>query len=70
MPPQKRSRKNIPVETDHEEHHHVEGNEISLTREPSNIESASRLLIILVIMTMQLGRINALNEMCAGSKVK
>jgi hypothetical protein len=34
------------------------------------IESASRLLIILVIMTMQLGRINALNEMCAGFKVK
>jgi hypothetical protein len=34
------------------------------------LESASRLLIILVIMTMQLGRINALNEMCAGIKVK
>jgi hypothetical protein len=33
-------------------------------------ESASKLLIILVIMTMQLGRINALNEMCAGFKVK
>jgi hypothetical protein len=33
-------------------------------------ESASRLLIILVIMTMQFGRINAFNEMCAGFKVK
>jgi hypothetical protein len=33
-------------------------------------ESASRLLIVLVIMTMQLGRINAFNEMCAGFKVK
>jgi hypothetical protein len=33
-------------------------------------ESASRLLVILVIMTMQLGRINALNEMCACFKVK
>jgi hypothetical protein len=33
-------------------------------------ESASRLLIVLVIMTMQFGRINALNEMCAGFKVK
>jgi hypothetical protein len=30
MPPQKRSKKNIPAETDQEEHHHVEGNEISL----------------------------------------
>jgi hypothetical protein len=29
-------------------------------------ESASRLLIILVIMTMQFGRINAFNKMCAG----
>jgi hypothetical protein len=33
-------------------------------------ESASRLLIVLVIMTMQFGRINAFNEMCAGFKVK
>jgi hypothetical protein len=33
-------------------------------------ESASRLLVVLVIMTMQVGRINALNEMCAGFKVK
>jgi hypothetical protein len=35
MPPQKRSKKNIPAETDQEEHHHVEGNEISLAHEPS-----------------------------------
>jgi hypothetical protein len=33
-------------------------------------ESASRLLIVLVIMTMQFGRIDAFNEMCAGFKVK
>jgi hypothetical protein len=31
-------------------------------------ESASRLLIILAIMTMQFGRINTFNEMCAGLK--
>jgi hypothetical protein len=31
MPPQKRSKKNTPVKTDPEEHHHVEGNGISLT---------------------------------------
>jgi hypothetical protein len=36
----------------------------------SGAESASRLLIVLVIMTMQFGRINAFNEMCAGFKVK
>jgi hypothetical protein len=34
------------------------------------LESASRLLIVLVIMTMQFGRINAFNEMCADFKVK
>jgi hypothetical protein len=34
------------------------------------VESASRLLIVLVIMTMQFGRINAFNEMCVGFKVK
>jgi hypothetical protein len=39
-------------------------------REAGPDESASRLLIVLVIMTMQLGRINAFNEMCAGFKVK
>jgi hypothetical protein len=37
MPPQKRLKKNIPAEIDQEEHHHVEGNEISLAPEPSNI---------------------------------
>jgi hypothetical protein len=36
----------------------------------AHIESASRLLIVLVIMTMQFGRINAFNEMCVGFKVK
>jgi hypothetical protein len=38
--------------------------------QPSLAESASRLVIVLVIMTMQFGRINAFNEMCAGFKVK
>jgi hypothetical protein len=37
MPPQKRSKKNTPAETDQEKHHHVESNGISLTPEPSNI---------------------------------
>jgi hypothetical protein len=42
MPPQKRSKKSIPTETDQEEHHHVEGNEISLAPEPSNITDQER----------------------------
>jgi hypothetical protein len=41
----------------------------SITKK-GGIESASRLLIVLVIMTMQVGRIHAFNEMCAGFKVK
>jgi hypothetical protein len=42
MPPQKRSKKNIPTETDQEEHHHVGGNEISLAPEPLNITDQER----------------------------
>jgi hypothetical protein len=42
MPTQKRSTKNIPAETDQEEHHHVEGNEISFVPEPSNITNQER----------------------------
>jgi hypothetical protein len=41
MPPQKRSKKSIPAETD-QEHHHVEGNEISLAPEPANITDQER----------------------------
>jgi hypothetical protein len=42
MPPQKRSKKNTPVEVDQEELHHVEGNEISFVPEPSNITDQER----------------------------
>jgi hypothetical protein len=42
MPPQKRSKKNIPAEADQEEFHHVEGNEISFVPEPSNITDQER----------------------------
>jgi hypothetical protein len=42
MPPQKRSKKNISIEIDQEEHHHVEGNKISLPPEPSNIIDQDR----------------------------
>jgi TolA-binding protein len=37
VPPQKWSKKNIPAEKDQEEHHHLEGNEISFVPEHSNI---------------------------------
>jgi hypothetical protein len=42
MPPHKRSKKNIPAETDQEEHHHLEGNEISFVPEHSNITDQER----------------------------
>jgi seryl-tRNA synthetase len=42
MPPQKKSKKNIPAETDQEEHRHVEGNKISLAPKPSNITDQER----------------------------
>jgi hypothetical protein len=42
MPPQKKSKKTIPAETNQEEHHHIEGNEISFAPEPSNITDQER----------------------------
>jgi hypothetical protein len=42
MPPQKKSKKNIPVETNQEDHHRIEGNEISFVPEPSNITDQER----------------------------
>jgi hypothetical protein len=42
MPPQKRSKKNTPAETDEEEHHHLEGNEIFFVPEPFNITDQER----------------------------
>jgi chromosome segregation ATPase len=42
MPPQKRSKKNVPTETDQEEHHHDEDNVISHIPEPSHITDQER----------------------------
>jgi hypothetical protein len=42
MPPQKKPKKNIPIETDQEEHHHDEDNGISLTPEPSHTTDQER----------------------------
>jgi hypothetical protein len=42
MPPQKKSKKNIPAEMNQEDHHPLEGNEISFVPEPSNITDQER----------------------------
>jgi hypothetical protein len=42
MPLQKKSKKNVPTETDQEEHHHDEDNGISLTPEPSHTTDQER----------------------------
>jgi hypothetical protein len=42
MPPQKRSKKNVPTETDQEQHHYDEDNGISLTPEPSHTTDQER----------------------------
>jgi DNA repair exonuclease SbcCD ATPase subunit len=42
MPPQKKSKKNTPAETGQQDHHPLEGNEISFVLEPSNITDQER----------------------------
>jgi hypothetical protein len=42
MPPQKKSKKNVPTETDQEEHYHDEDNGTSLTPEPSHTTDQER----------------------------
>jgi DNA repair exonuclease SbcCD ATPase subunit len=42
MPPQKSSKKNVPTETDQEEHHYDKDNRISLTPEPPHTTDQER----------------------------
>jgi hypothetical protein len=42
MPPQKKSKKNVPAETNREDHHPPQGNEISFIPEPSNTTDQER----------------------------
>jgi hypothetical protein len=42
MPPQKKSKKIVPTETDQEEHYQDEDNGISVTQEPSHITDQER----------------------------
>jgi uncharacterized protein (UPF0305 family) len=62
MTPQKRSKKNIPAETDQEEHHRVEGNEISFAREPSNITDQERRARLEALMKARTEKIAHIQE--------
>jgi chromosome segregation ATPase len=62
MPPQKRSKKNIPAKTDQEEHHHVEGNEISFVPEPSNITDQERRAKLEALMKARAEKIAHIQE--------
>jgi hypothetical protein len=42
MPPEKKSKKNTPTETDHEDHYNEEDNRISFTAEPSQTTDQER----------------------------
>jgi hypothetical protein len=42
MPPQKKSKKNVPAETSREDHHPPQGNEVSFVPEPSNTTDQER----------------------------
>jgi hypothetical protein len=42
MPPQKKSRKNVPAETNRDDHHPPQGNEIPFVPEPSNTTDQER----------------------------
>jgi FtsZ-binding cell division protein ZapB len=62
MPPQKRSKKNIPTETDQEEHHHLEGNEISFVPEPSDITDQERRAKLEALMKAKAEKIAHIQE--------
>jgi hypothetical protein len=62
MPPQKRSKKNTPTEADQEEFHHVEGNEISFVREPSNITDQERRAKLEALMKARTEKIAHIQE--------
>jgi DNA repair exonuclease SbcCD ATPase subunit len=42
MPPQKKSKKNVPAETNRDDHHPPQGNEIPFVPEPSNTTDQER----------------------------
>jgi predicted ribosome quality control (RQC) complex YloA/Tae2 family protein len=61
-PPQKRSKKNIPAETDQEEHHYLQGNEIFFVPEPSNITDQERRAKLEALMKARAEKIAHIQE--------
>jgi hypothetical protein len=62
MPPQKKSKKNIPAETNQEDHHRLEGNEISFVPEPSNITDQERRAKLEVLMKARAEKTSHIQE--------
>jgi hypothetical protein len=62
MSPQKRSKKNTPTESDQEDFHHVEGNEISFVPEPSNIKDQERRAKLKALMKERAEKIAHIQE--------
>jgi uncharacterized protein (UPF0305 family) len=62
MPPQKKSKKNIPAETNQEDQHPLEGNEISFVPEPSNITDQERRAKLEALMKARAEKIAHIQE--------
>jgi hypothetical protein len=62
MPPQKKSKKNIPTETNQEDHHPPEGNEISFVPEPSNTTDQERRAKLEALMKARADKIAHIQE--------
>jgi hypothetical protein len=62
MPPQKKSKKNIPAETNQEYHHPPEGNEISFVPEPSNTTDQERRAKLEALMKARAEKIAHIQE--------
>jgi hypothetical protein len=62
MPPQKKSKKNIPAETNQEDHHPPEGNEIFFVLEPSNTTDQERRAKLEALMKARAEKIAHIQE--------
>jgi hypothetical protein len=62
MPPPKKSKKNIPAETNQEDHHPLERNEISFIPEPSNTTDQERTTKLEALMKARAEKIAHIQE--------
>jgi hypothetical protein len=62
MPPQKKSKKSISAETNREDHHPPQGNEISFVPKPSNITDQERRAKLEALMKARAGRHHTLKN--------